>query len=128
MKKVILDKMDTCLTYALKRIGRFGLYPIDYDRLIDGKRFKVIAYKRKKLQQGDILLWDWDDAVKNIPMSSEITKGGKLIFHKVYQGFHCAVYEGNGLFSDCDQEKFYPYIRVRPIQEVKPCKILRSVK
>ncbi len=56
----------------------------------------------------------------------EITEDGKLIFNQVYQGFHCAVYEGDGLFSDCSQDHFYPYIRVRRIEEIEANTILRK--
>ncbi len=115
------------MSYVLKRIGCFDLYPFDYDKLTDGEWFEILAYDQNKLQPEDIILWDgFDCQVRKIPMSTEITQDGKLIFNQVYQGFHCAVYEGDGLFSDCSQDTFYPYIRVRQIDEIKANTILRK--
>ena len=126
MNKVILNKMDTCLSYVLKRIGCFELYPFDYDKLVDGEWFEIFAYKKENLEIGDVSLWDEFNGVKRALMSTEITEDGKLIFNKVYQGFHCAVYEGDGLYSDCSQDGFYPYLRVHRIDKIRADKILRK--
>jgi len=126
IKSVVLDKTDTCLTYALKRIDCFDVYPIDYDKLTNGQIFEVLSYDKTILIKGDILLWDkWD--VRSVPTATEITKERVILYHTIFQGFHCGIYEDKDLVSDCSQEQFYPYLRLRVLSEMKkPDKILRK--
>lgn len=123
MKPVILNKSDTCLTYALKRIGADGLLPLDYPEMMSGEHFQIFRYAQDRAQVADILVWDAD--MSRFAMANEISADGRLVYNLVVQGVHYAVCEEEGLISDCARNDFYPYIQIRRLAEVKPDWMLR---
>ncbi len=115
---VIMDKSFTCLTYALSRVGRIDIYPIDYNEMVSGKFFEVIKYSKEKLKIADIVVWSKD--LKREFLPTRIIQN-KIISSKVIKWVHYAVYEGSSLFTDCGKthEGSYPYIKRYHISEVK---------
>jgi hypothetical protein len=120
LNKVVLDKTDTCLTYALKRIGLDPLL-CNYENF--NEFFHQVSWrsKKKKLEVGNLLLWDSDIKWKWMPTS--ISKDGHIKNKLVPTGFHFAVYEGDNLISDCTRLHSIsppsPSLRMRELSDVK---------
>lgn len=126
LKDFQITKNDTCLTYAVKRIG-LDFDFCNYHTLRE--EFDFENYYDFSLSVGDILFWDqkmeWDW------MPTEIISG-KIISHRVPVKFHFAVYEGNGIISDCTRLDYNPHpsLRFRNINNIEeqPNWILRIKK
>ena len=118
MEKVILEKMDTCLTYALKRMGQDPNL-CSYENIHEF--FSQMNFNKKKgdLQRGDLLLWDKDMNWEWLPWV--ISNDGRIEWKTVPVGFHFAIYEGDGYFSDCTRlvRTPHPTIRMRKLKELK---------
>jgi hypothetical protein len=120
LHKVTLEKTDTCLTYALKRIG---LKPdlCVYESI--NEHFHQIPWKarKKELTIGTILLWDTNLKWRWLPVS--ITKDGHIKNKLIHTGVHFAVYEGDGLISDCTRlhspSPPSPSLRLRELSDMK---------
>jgi len=118
--KVVLDKTDTCLTYALKRIG-LDPHLCTYENF--NEYFHQMPWKSKKkdLLLGSLLLWDKEIKWKWMPVS--ISKDGLIKSKSIPTGFHFAVYEGNNLISDCTRLHSIsppsPTIRMRDMVDFK---------
>jgi hypothetical protein len=123
LKPVVLEKTDTCLSYALKRIGAEGLLPIDYDRMVSGREFEVLRWREADMQVGDLVLWDRDLTRSLLP--TEITTVGTIIHGYMPTGLHYAVYEGEGILSDSSRDGDYPVVRLRKLADCRPDWILR---
>ena len=105
LESAFARKTDTCLTYALKRIGVDVIKPeynvfihlnaITYPDLISGNCFEVIDFNPKDCTVGDLLLWD--KKAEEVAFPLEITTDGKVLSRKIWKGFHIAVVEGSGL-------------------------------
>ena len=94
------EKTDSCLSYALKRIGlKLDNYPT-HPELISGEMFEVLKFFGTPVEQGDILLWDKDVEENAFPLY--ITENGMVITKKIWRKFHVAVAEGHALYSDYD--------------------------
>lgn len=116
LQKVVLEKTDTCLTYALKRVGidhNLCTYETFHDH------FDQYVFKKRTLKKGDILLWDKDVKWEWIPW--KITEEGVISWKHVPVGFHFAIYEGDGYFSDCTRlvRPPHPSLRFREIKDLK---------
>lgn len=128
LKDVTLTKSDTCLTFVLKRLGQ----PKDLCSYITFhehfQQYSFVRYK-DKLEVGDLLLWDKD--IKWESMAVTI-KDGSIIWDNVPRGFHFAIYEGNGMFTDCTRLVVppHPTLRMRDITSLQksPDWILRLNK
>lgn len=114
LKSCFARKTDTCLTYALKRIGRcmgtahtdnllININEITYPDLISGDYFEAIDFNPKDCTVSDLLLWD--KKVEEVAFPLEITTNGKVLSRKIWKGFHVAVVEENGIYSDYDGTK-----------------------
>lgn len=120
IKKVTLDKTDTCLTYSLKRIG-LDPHLCTYESF--NEHFHQITWraKKKELVPGVILLWDKEIKWKWMPTS--ISKEGIIKSKLIPTGFHFAVYEGDNIISDCTRLHSIappsPTIRLRDLTDVK---------
>lgn len=120
LHKVTLDKTDTCLTYVLKRIG---LSPnlCTYENFNEHFHQLTWRSKKKELSVGTILLWDKDVKWKWMPTT--ISKDGQVKSKLIPTSFHFAVYEGNGLISDCTRLHSIsppsPTLRIRELADVK---------
>jgi hypothetical protein len=120
LHKVTLEKTDTCLTYALKRIG-LSADLCTYENI--NEHFHQIPWraKKKELSPGVILLWDSDLKWKWLPIS--ISKDGKIKNKLVHTGVHFAVYEGDNVITDCSrlhsQSPPSPTLRLRDLSDVK---------
>lgn len=121
LKKVKLKKTDTCLTYALRRIGAEDLIDkISYENIHEYFAFTNFGRRSKeKLQKGQILLWDRDVEYIDLPWS--IDENGMIIWSKIPVAFHFAVYEGEDIFSDCTRlaRSPHPSLRMRRFSELK---------
>lgn len=121
LNKVKLNKTDTCLTYALKRIGADNLVnKIDYENVHE--YFDFVNFGRRsqdKLKPGQILLWDRNVEYVDLPWS--IDENGNIIWYKIPVAFHFAVYEGNDMFSDCTRlaRSPHPSLRMRRFSDLK---------
>lgn len=123
LKPVVLEKPETCLTYALKRIGAESLLPCDYEAMTSGMHFQVLGWNADEVAVGDLILWDRDLTKSLYPI--EITTAGTIIHAYLPTGLHYGVCEGDGLFSDCVRDGDYPIIRLRKLSDCRPDRILR---
>jgi len=125
LKNVTLEKTDTCLTYALKRIG----LPTDITFEDIHDHFELIRYRTgtKKLEVGDLFLWDKNIEWEWLPWS--INSGG-IKWKSVPVKFHFGVYEGDGSFTDCTRlvTPPHPSLRFRNLLDLRknPDWILKS--
>lgn len=109
LKPVKLTKADTCLTYALKRTGKFkkslfgsGAYSLENLHSIFDE------YTYSELQVGDIVLWSSKMYYQSFP--NEITSDGLILSNDVQRNIHVGVIEkieesGSILFSECSRTK-----------------------
>ena len=117
LKDVTLTKTDTCLTFVLKRLG---LQKDLCSYITFHEHFHQYPYVRQKhkLQVGDLLMWD-----KNISWEwMAITiKNSTITWENVPKGFHFAIYEGNGMFTDCTRLVIppHPTLRMRDIASLQ---------
>ena len=123
---VVLKKTDTCLTYALKRIGLEAPPNYGYDQLEND--FKSIPFfYGPDCNTGVLLLWDSNMETVDLPWL--ITEDGRVVSKPVKTRIHVAVYEGQGLISDCSRKgapSSLPILKLRHINELgrQPDKIL----
>ena len=116
---VTLDKLDTCLTYCLRRIG-LDRELCHYETY--NEYFHQIPWngRKKNLVVGSILLWDREIKWKWMP--SHIDTTGRIENRLIPTGFHFAVYEGDGLISDTTRihsiQPPSPSIRLRRLQHI----------
>lgn len=122
---VQLTKTESCLSYALKRIGKAGLLPIDYEGMLSGTVFEVLGGDLDNLDMvpGDIVVWDRDLQKTLLPI--EIDEAGRIVHAYVRTGLHYAVYEGGDILSDCVRDGDYPVIRLRKLSDTRPDRVLR---
>lgn len=134
LKSVKIGKKDTCLTYALKRTG---LDYLDLSCLGSAKFFfDFIEFNIDQLKIGDIVYFCKNQKEVLIPseISESSEKGINLIEHPRSINNHCAVYEGNGMFSDCTKKDerfmFHNCLRLQTINDFKykPSFILKIKK
>lgn len=119
LRRVRINKQDTCLTYALKRTG------LDYLDLsctsnIE-KFFNLIEFDLKKIEIGDIIYFS--KYKYNLEIPTEITEDGIILESNISVRNHCVVYEGNGFYSDCtrSETKFLgnASLRIRKYEDFK---------
>jgi hypothetical protein len=124
--QVQINKTDTCLTYVLKRSG---ISPSLYQYENIDKGFDISSFSSiDKLEYGDIVLWDAN--AHQAEMAVAIDKNGLLTIMDVWARVHFAIYEGNGMISDCsrrDNISSLPRLRMRKLEEVErmPDKVLK---
>lgn len=115
VEKVFLQKTDTCLTYALKRLGIFCQYGN-----LDAKQFEKRSTKHQiknleNLQYPSLIM------VKHPPESfvcyNEIDELGRVYLNEVSTRWHFMVYEGDFLSDATRDDNGYMYIRVRKLSE-----------
>lgn len=126
MKAVTITKHETCLSYALKRIGLENTDVYKYEHLSDD--FEIIPFLLgTKLKVGHILLWDSNLETADLPW--HITEDGRIINQPVKRRIHLGVWEGDGLVSDCSRlnsQGSLPQLRLRNLSDIgrRPDKIL----
>lgn len=131
LKAVTIQKTDTCLTYAFKRIG-FKSEVTDIGEL--EQHFELLDYFEfsNDLKIGDILIFTHNQ--ENVVLGTHITEDGKILFHTINTHRHSVVYEGEGLVSDVSRTGIkgltLPSLRMRILKEIKirPTYILRIEK
>lgn len=123
LKSIRLEKTDTCLSYALKRIGADSMLPIDYEGMMSGTCFEVFGWGIIRPEIGDIILWNRDLAKSLLPVV--IGEDGRIVHSYIPTGLHYAVYEGNDVISDSVRDNDYPIIRLRLLSDTRPDHILR---
>lgn len=117
--KVKITKMDTCLTYALKRTGLVSDLCTYEDIHNHFDQFPYLRFK-EKLKKGDILLWD--KKLEHIWIANKIDENGLITTESVSAYIHFGVYEGDNLFSDCTRQMAigntsFPALRMREIEK-----------
>jgi len=113
LKAVKTSRADSCLTYALKRIG----YPYNSEDVVEVEWIDKLTNLSKisdKPKKGDIGVWRKDK--KKNRTGSSITKEGLVIEDTREDMIHFCVYEGKGLISDMTS---YHLIRIRKMEELK---------
>jgi hypothetical protein len=118
LNPVTLDKTDTCLTYVLKRRGldpKLCTYQTFHEFF---NQYQYARY-RKKMEIGDIVLWDKNIKWEWLPWS--INGGVGITWKSTPVGFHFAIYEGDGMFTDCSRTVVppHPTLRLRKINELQ---------
>lgn len=118
MDKVSLEKTDTCLTYALKRIGQDPNL-CTYENIHEFFNQLNFNKKQGELEVGDLLLWDKEMKWEWMPW--RIAEDGKIEWKSVPMSFHFGIYEGDGYFSDCTRlvRPPHPSLRIRRLDELK---------
>ena len=104
---VKINKSDTCLTYVLKRIGKFIQSEIySLENYTDYFEREKIGDK-SELMIGDIILWNEKLYYQDFPI--EITESGIILSHPVQRNIHVAIIEriedDKILFSECTRTK-----------------------
>ena len=119
LNRVMLDKRDTCLTYAFKRAGikTSVEWAIDLD-----KEFDLVPYNSVKVKKGDVVLWNYTR--HDVTVGWEIDEEGRVVQHEVTVGIHLGVVEDSKvtLVSDVTRkmgDSYLPQIRVRKLDEVR---------
>lgn len=117
LKDVTLTKTDTCLTFVLKRLG---LQKDLCSYITFHEYFQQYPYVRhkNKLQVGDLLMWDKDISWEWMAIT---IKDSTITWENVPKGFHFAIYEGNGMFTDCTRLVIppHPTLRMRDIASLQ---------
>jgi hypothetical protein len=117
LKDVTLTKTDTCLTFVLKRLG---LQKDLCSYITFHEHFQQYPYVRhkNKLQVGDLLMWDKDITWEWMAIT---IKNSTITWENVPKGFHFAIYEGNGMFTDCTRLVIppHPTLRMRDIASLQ---------
>jgi hypothetical protein len=117
LKDVTLTKTDTCLTFVLKRLG---LQKDLCSYITFHEHFQQYPYVRhkNKLQVGDLLMWDKDITWEWMAVT---IKNSTITWENVPKGFHFAIYEGNGMFTDCTRLVIppHPTLRMRDIASLQ---------
>jgi hypothetical protein len=126
LHQIELSKAETCLTYALRRIGLEPSKSYCYESLEND--FNMIPFREfGQLTQGVLLLWDSNREYVELPWS--IDEKGRIVTSKISSRIHLAVYEGNGLVSDCSRRgnpSSLPSLKMRKLREIdrEPDKVL----
>lgn len=120
---VVLEKTDTCLTYALKRTGYSSAFPQIKGSEGMLEKFERHIYESTSiLEPGTLILWTENERWQTLPC--EITTLGLILSHERLIGSHYGVYEGDGLISDCTISSkdffFSRTIRMRRLEEMPP--------
>lgn len=123
MKEVHLQKNDTCLSYAMKRIGAKNI-GIEYEALEDD--FFIVPFSHvDKLEPGNLVMWDRN--VERLDIPWYIDSMGRIYVKTISSHLHVAVYEGSGRVSDCSRMEYtYPALRMRFLKDIgrEPDKVL----
>ena len=119
MNRVVIDRKETCLSYALKRTGvvtpaKFVTELSDY--------FVLLPFTVENAKRGSLVVWN--DKAHTISAGYEITEDGMIINHEVLIDYHVGVIEDEDitLVSDCTRKilpNAVPCIRVRSFNEVR---------
>lgn len=114
-----INKFDTCLSYAYKRIGIYNPRKfLDYESLLSD--FEWIKVKSEiidiidDLKSGDLLLQD--NGIKKITAPTFISENGIIQSETMVVGYHIFVVEENNLFSDLTRtvvSRSQPSIRIQ---------------
>lgn len=115
LEAVTITRLDSCLTFALKRIGIAARFPNPI-----GKEFFKFADKRRiksfdDLPIGSLLAIKHPKEVYTSTLT--ITEAGQLIYQDWNASFHFMVYEGDLLSDLTYGENSVPYIRLREKKE-----------
>jgi len=126
--EVTITQLDTCKTYALKRIGLGDIIDWSLDKpsfkdLITSKSFKIIGIA----EPGCLIFWGKDiDKAYFVPR--KITKAGQIVSLESYNFGHCGVLENDDLVSDCYSENGKSTIRIREFRKLPtPDYILKKI-
>lgn len=125
LKAVKINKTDTCLTYVLKRLGKFKKsknYSLEfYEDLFDVRKFE----SADDLKIGDIIFWNSKMTLERYPIA--ITKEGMIISSEIQRHVHVGVIESISenqiLFSECTRSNFetggVPILQMRNVLDLR---------
>lgn len=114
----MIETILPCVAYALRRSGRNKMLntfmAADFIKKI--KKYN----KEVKLEQGDLVLWEFDMDYEYHP--TEINEQGRITSQALHFPYHVAVYEGDDRVSDLildDTSRHLPmHIRMRVFSEL----------
>lgn len=131
LQAVTLSKEDTCLTYALKRVGLIDKITTRDTEYLEEDFFFIPYESQSQLTIGSILVFSKHEKKLIVPDTIDVQ--GRIISHERLQLRHLAVYEGNGLISDCTTITNYDFsgcriMRMRELHLLKlnPSFVLRA--
>lgn len=115
---ITLNKTETCLTYVLRRLG-VKENICTYETLHEHFDQYTFSRHQKNIKVGDVLMWDKTTSWEWLPWS--INGNGIIDWKNIPIGFHFAVYEGNGKFSDCTRlvTPPHPTLRLRAMKDLQ---------
>lgn len=120
LKNVVLTKKDTCLSYALKRVGIET--HVEYVNQLE-EDFHFIPFSVEACPgEGTLVTWCRKQSKISVPF--EITKDGHILNHDVTIDFHIGVIEDSkiSMVSDCTRKlmpNHVPCIRIRSFEDVR---------
>lgn len=128
MRAVILTKDDTCVTYALKRVG-INL-SIKYASELNNY-FEFIPFQKNLATKGTIICWNKRAFISNL--TTEITEDGILINHSYIVNEHIAVIEDLNIetASDCIKKgnpNSIPSINIMKLSECREPDFILTIK
>lgn len=129
---VKLNRQDTCLTYAMKRLGFEKLLTLGLNSVSNlDQFFDFSEYDGKILEKGTLVCWNLHQEEILIP--NEISDDGSIHTNKLLINFHLGVVENSELqlVSDSTRkiEIGIPIVRVRSLNDIrKPDQILQLRK
>ena len=97
--KVILQKHDSCYTYALKRIGKYSLWEA-YHSAEEFLEQKVDLKKVTSVSKGDVLVKIKDAENRTYEVSTHIDEDGKILWKDVALNLHFIVCESDEIYSE----------------------------
>jgi surface antigen len=108
MKAVTINKTDTCLTYVLKRLGKFKK---NKNYSLENVEDLFVMSKLETLEDlkiGNIIFWNARMTIERYPIS--ITKEGMIVSSEVQRHVHVGIIESISenqiLFSECTRSNF----------------------
>ena len=133
LKHVKLKKTDTCVSYALRRIGMEEKRITDYNSFISSDKFKISDFcGTEELEISDLLMWDIE--IETGWVCNEILSDGPILLsNKEMFFYHFGVVEGlhhdKCLFSDVFFGDNSPEIRIRDlfVLEKLPNKVAKII-
>jgi hypothetical protein len=119
MNRVVINRKETCLSYAFKRTGTKS--SVEFVTELN-EQFVLLPFSVENAKRGSLVVWN--DKAHTISAGYEITEEGMIINHEVLIDYHVGVIEDDAitLVSDCTRKilpNAVPCIRVRSFNEVR---------
>lgn len=125
LKEVKIGYADSCITYALRRIGvdPYENKLVTSSSLLDSDLFKKMDFCKDLLKKGDLGFWDRED--KTEFKAARILADGRIITEKVEMPRHVAVWEGDCWSHYREIDRNHPVLMLEKELKRDPDFILR---